>query len=96
MEWIKKSDSRPDIKGRYLVASSFGVVTAWYDPDWSNKFQDCDTNCDEGMSDFDDNIFFVTHWMPLPEPPPEYPPLFTFSGSHSDAGQRLHTIQENS
>lgn len=71
MEWIKKSDSRPDIKGRYLVASSFGVVTAWYDPEWSNKFQDCDTNCDEGMEDFDDNVFFVTHWQPLPEPPTE-------------------------
>ncbi|EBX9284913.1 DUF551 domain-containing protein [Salmonella enterica subsp. enterica serovar Brunei] len=71
MEWIKKEDSRPDIKGRYLVSSSFGVVTAWYDPEWSNKFQDCDTNCDEGMSDFDDNVFFVTHWMPLPAPPEE-------------------------
>ncbi|WP_414976676.1 DUF551 domain-containing protein [Citrobacter freundii] len=59
----------PEKYGKYLVASSFGIVTAWFDPAWSNKFQDCDTNCDEGMEDFEGKIFSVTHWQPLPAIP---------------------------
>ena len=67
--WIKCSERMPEKDGKYLVASSFGIVTAWFDPAWSNKFQDCDTNCDEGMEDFEGKIFRVTHWQSLPAAP---------------------------
>ncbi|KFC13149.1 hypothetical protein GTGU_00145 [Trabulsiella guamensis ATCC 49490] len=67
--WVKCSERMPEKDGKYLVASSFGIVTAWFDPAWSNKFQDCDTNCDEGMEDFEGKIFIVTHWQPLPAAP---------------------------
>ncbi|CAH4012449.1 DUF550 domain-containing protein [Citrobacter freundii] len=67
--WIECGERMPEKYGKYLVASSFGIVTAWFDPAWSNKFQDCDTNCDEGMEDFEGKIFSVTHWQPLPAIP---------------------------
>lgn len=69
MKWINRLDKMPDIEGKYLAASSYGIVTAWFTPSWSNKFQDCESNNDEGMEDFDGRVFSVTHWMPLPEPP---------------------------
>ncbi|HGY5040852.1 MULTISPECIES: DUF551 domain-containing protein [Klebsiella] len=69
--WRKVIDGRPEIKGKYLVYSSYGICTAWFDPEWSNKFQDCDSNNDEGMEDFDGNVFSVSHWRLLPEPPTE-------------------------
>lgn len=50
MEWIKCSERKPDVDGR---------------------FQDAGTNNDEGMEDWDGNVFHVTHWMPLPPPPTE-------------------------
>lgn len=71
MQWISRNERMPDEKGKYLAASSFGIGTAWYDPEWSKKFQDCDSNCDEGMQDFDGNTYLVTHWQLLPEPPTE-------------------------
>lgn len=67
--WTKCSERMPEKDGKYLVASSFGIVTAWFDPAWSNKFQDCDTNCDEGMEDFEGKVFRVTHWQSLPAAP---------------------------
>lgn len=42
---------------------------AYFSVSWSGKFQDAGTNNDEGMEDWDGNVFHVTHWMPLPEPP---------------------------
>ena len=69
--WTKCSERMPEKDGKYLVASSFGIVTAWFDPAWSNKFQDCDTNCDEGMEDFEGKVFRVTHWQSLPAAPKE-------------------------
>ena len=71
MEWIKCSERRPTESGKYLAATSFGINTVWFEPAWSNKFQDCDTNCDEGMENMDGETFYVTHWQPLPESPTE-------------------------
>lgn len=69
--WIKCSERKPQTGGRYLVASTYGVVMAYFDDEWSGRFQDAGTNNDEGMEDFEGNVFWVTHWQPLPEPPQE-------------------------
>lgn len=70
-DWIKKSEELPSKKGAYLVFSTYGVRCAFFDPEWSKKFQDCATNNDEGMSDWEDDspIYRVSHWMHLPKPP---------------------------
>ena len=70
-EWISKFDRKPESKGIYLCASTYGVRCAFFDPEWSSKFQDCATNNDEGMGGYSDDEpkYWVTHWMPLPEPP---------------------------
>lgn len=71
MEWIKCSERKPDADGRFLVSSTYGIVMAYFSVSWSGKFQDAGTNNDEGMEDWDGNVFHVTHWMPLPPPPTE-------------------------
>ena len=69
--WIKCSERMPDSDGRYLVVSTYGIAMAYFSVSWSGKFQDAGTNNDEGMEDWDGNVFRVTHWQPLPEPPQE-------------------------
>ena len=69
-KWMKKSEVLPELKGVYIVSSNYGVRCAFFDPEWSRKFQDCATNNDEGMSDWeDDEPYRVTHWMQLPDAP---------------------------
>ena len=68
-KWIKNSDQLPEDGGIYLAFSTYGVRCAFFDPDWSRKFQDCATNNDEGMGNWGNEVYKVTHWMPLPEPP---------------------------
>ncbi|EKS7767185.1 DUF551 domain-containing protein [Edwardsiella piscicida] len=70
-EWIECSDRRPDIEGKFITDGTYGVGTSFFDPSWSNVFQDCASNNDEGMEDFEGRIFRVTRWMPLPNPPEE-------------------------
>ncbi|CAM0008488.1 hypothetical protein VPHK359_0012 [Vibrio phage K359] len=67
--WVKKSEILPRSEGVYIVNSTYGVRCAFFQPDISRKFQDCATNNDEGMSDLGGDVYKVTHWMPLPEPP---------------------------
>ncbi|ORM72403.1 hypothetical protein HA48_14705 [Pantoea wallisii] len=72
MEWIKCSEMKPELDGKYLTFGSYGIGTSWYHTAFGRRvFQDCDTNNNEGMTDWDDLAFQVTHWMPLPEPPAE-------------------------
>ncbi|EOV0997629.1 DUF551 domain-containing protein [Edwardsiella piscicida] len=70
-KWIECSDRRPDIEGKFITDGTYGVGTSFFDPSWSNVFQDCASNNDEGMEDFEGRIFRVTRWMPLPNPPEE-------------------------
>ncbi len=73
MEWIsveekgRPAPNNPDDNGVFLVASTYGVRTAWIMP--YGCFQDVATNTDEGCLDWNDNEYKVTHWMPLPELP---------------------------
>ncbi|RTY33459.1 DUF551 domain-containing protein [Morganella morganii subsp. morganii] len=68
MEWIKKSESPPVDEGKYLVFGSHGRTTAWWKPD-IRKFCDAESGENEGMQDWDGEVYLVTHWMPLPEKP---------------------------
>ena len=59
-KWIPVSDRQPDKEGSYLVYSSKSktVFTAHYRPHidrWANRA----------------NGQFITHWMPMPQPPKE-------------------------
>ena len=55
-EWISVDERLPDFEGKYLVYTIKGNVTIayCYSPSWESNPQ------------FD---YWVTHWMPLPEPP---------------------------
>lgn len=67
---MKKSELLPEVKGIYLASSNYGVRCAFFDPEWSRKFQDCATNNDEGMGEWDDSEpYRVTHWMEMPGAP---------------------------
>lgn len=69
-EWISVRDEKPTEEGKYLTFGSYGVGTSWWSHGpFRSMFQDCDTNNDEGMEDWDGNVFYVTHWMELPEKP---------------------------
>ncbi|MBI6547824.1 DUF551 domain-containing protein [Xenorhabdus lircayensis] len=69
--WVSVQDGKPESKRKYLTFGSYGITTAWFDPAWSNKFQDCETNNNECMADMDGRIYTVTHWMELPKQPEE-------------------------
>lgn len=62
--WIAVENWTPK-EGKYLTDGSYGVGASWYS-DWSNKFQDCASNNDEGMGDMDGKVFTVTHVQALP------------------------------
>lgn len=67
--WVKLSEKRPEITGRYLVALSdpddigWNVVHPWQ-AFWNGEcFEDCDP-VEDGQP--------VTHWMPMPAMPAGY------------------------
>ncbi|MCP9270353.1 DUF551 domain-containing protein [Xenorhabdus sp. XENO-1] len=69
ISWVNVQDGKPESKGKYLTFGSYGITTAWFDPDYSHKFQDCETNNNEYMSDMDGRTYIATHWMQLPNQP---------------------------
>lgn len=66
-EWISVKDRLPEADGDYLVylvannmPKNKSIITLYY------------TNLSKRFVYYDnDNLFTVTHWMPLPEPPKE-------------------------
>ena len=62
-EWISVGDRLPD--------DSYGRVLAWVVEQNSLGSAGYPWNCDHTNGVFSDNfeVFHVTHWMPLPEPP---------------------------
>lgn len=62
-QWISVNDSLPD--------DSYGRVLAWVVGQNSLGSVGYAWNCDHNNGVFSDNfeVFHVTHWMPLPEPP---------------------------
>ena len=67
-----KVAGKPSEKGIYIVASSYGVRCAHFDPTWPIRnplFQDCATNNDEGIRtwDEDESRYEVYAWMECPE-----------------------------
>lgn len=66
MDWISVKDRMPEDDATYLVygRNGYGIVFAVYygDGEW--------LTCD----DLTNITRFVTHWMPLPEPPKEAHP----------------------
>lgn len=61
MEWIKVEDELPEKLSNVLVYGMDGMpYTAWAFYSSESRFV--------GRNEFYDN---VTHWMPLPEPPPK-------------------------
>lgn len=61
MEWISVKERLPDEVDTYLVYGRYGIEFALYygDGEW--------LTCE----DLTNITRFVTHWMPLPEPPKE-------------------------
>lgn len=64
-KWISVEEKLPDKDGRYLVCDGGDVLEAQFyltgqlrRPEWST------TDCYES-----EDLYHVTHWMPLPEPP---------------------------
>lgn len=59
--WISVKNMLPEENGRYLVSVVEGYMELylWIDGVWFSSVLNV---CDDG---------FVTHWMPLPEPPKE-------------------------
>ena len=68
MKWIERGRSTPVTEGKYFVFGSHGRTTAWWTPD-IGKFCDAESGENEGMQDWDGEVYLVTHWMPLPEKP---------------------------
>lgn len=67
MEWISVEDQLPD-DGQTVVAIGF---------DWGNKankrhFVICEYFDGIWVGDQDEEFEYLTHWMPLPEPPKEH------------------------
>ncbi|MGL4250161.1 MAG: hypothetical protein ACRCR1_05845 [Aeromonas sp.] len=70
MGWNKLSEvGYPKKSGRYICLSSYGKRCAYFDKQWSGKFQDSVTHNDEGMVNMDGKEFTVTHWHELPDDP---------------------------
>lgn len=60
--WISVKDSLPGKSGTYLIKDKYHVTIAWYrtdQKDWMGL--DCVIYADG----------YISHWMPLPEPPME-------------------------
>ena len=52
--WISVNERKPELSGTYIVFSEYeGVTTSWYYAHAGQSF----------------GHPYVTHWMPLPEPP---------------------------
>lgn len=68
--WIDACKN-PESTGEYIVDSSFGVTTAYFQSTVSGQlyWQEAKTNTDEGcvMDDCDLHEFEVYAWMPMPE-----------------------------
>lgn len=62
-QWIEVENSLPRNDGQYLVSHPNGVSIATWNSDqpcWDDEY---------GDDYWRDPIGYVTHWMPLPEPP---------------------------
>lgn len=85
--WIACAERMPEVEDKYITFSSYGVGASWFMPSWSNKFQDCASNNDEGMEDDEGRIFRVTHWQPLPSPPAINHPIDTTTNQYDALGK---------
>lgn len=85
--WISCADRMPEVEDKYITFSSYGVGASWFTPSWSNKFQDCASNNDEGMEDDEGRVFRVTHWQPLPSPPATNHPIDTTPNQYDALGK---------
>lgn len=75
MEWISVKDRLPDERDTYIVYTDDTSENV-SEPIWSKEvvltaeFDEYGWSWREGVNDYDITNF-VTHWMPLPEPPKE-------------------------
>lgn len=63
--------STPNESGRYTVNSSYGVRDAYFTSGFTHgdyRWQDCETNNDEGMENSFGEVFTVYSWTQLPTP----------------------------
>jgi hypothetical protein len=61
----------PNKSGRYTVNSSYGVRDAYFTSGFTHgdyRWQDCETNNDEGMENSFGEVFTVYSWVQLPTP----------------------------
>lgn len=64
-KWIPVEDRLPDKDGRYLVCDGGDVLEACFSPTGQLRRPEWyTTDCYES-----EDLYHVTHWMPLPEPP---------------------------
>ncbi len=64
MEWIKCSDKLPAIDYEEIIVFDSKIVSSGFFSSKTNKFY-------YFVGDFDYDYKYVTHWMPLPQPPEE-------------------------
>lgn len=64
MKWISVNDRLPECDGKYLVYADWN--------DWGDNkgVFSCEFATGEWVVD-SDTFDYITHWMPLPEPPKE-------------------------
>ena len=83
MEWINYKERQPDARGVYLVTLSDGQVKVMaYETAFARimpmvKYSEASAGwyTEEPETDRIFEVTNVTHWMPLPEPPPEPPKI---------------------
>lgn len=75
MEWISVNDRLPDDGQEVLIYTNGDVVQAYLSDDYWKGSYNVTSNMNDGyvsdrrISKRGTNFDFVTHWMPLPEPP---------------------------
>ncbi|MBA5836580.1 DUF551 domain-containing protein [Morganella morganii] len=68
MEWINRNEKTPSRDGKYLICGSHGITTGFWISE-IGKFQDAESNDNEGMTGWMGVKCTVSHWMELPECP---------------------------